>query len=383
MAAQTYEIRLRRKNPNGPPGAIVGRLGTYPTQAAAKTDAQRLADKRTFAPGVQITVEPKGSVTRSLSRAGRKSAAKKPGKITGAKPQRKPKAAANPKKRAPASFLRFSGKRYHYFSALGRKKEAQGLAASLRGSGLKVRVVAKTPMPGRRSGYGIYTQPRANPAQARAARRGRSFQVHEIPTGAKRKRNAKKPKRRLATKLPAKPASAYLKAGLTKDALIKIIRRKSNVSAAKLKKLPTGHLEAMAASSTGKEKGDSVRFITKVKDWYPNLFPAWGGVLEVVGPYLAGRPKHEVVVRRKDGKEMAAQKQHLRPASNPRKRAAARRANPKKRTRPKKLARSHKDHKITGSKGKWTVQPYGKNFPTLAKAKSWVNGHVAKTKRGR
>ena len=52
-----YEIRLRKKDTKGKPGKIIGRLGQYATIKAAKPDAQALADRRTFAPGVQITIE--------------------------------------------------------------------------------------------------------------------------------------------------------------------------------------------------------------------------------------------------------------------------------------------------------------------------------------
>lgn len=55
-----YKIRLRKKNPGGKPGAVVGEIGRYASQATAAREAQALADKRAFQPGVQITVETVG-----------------------------------------------------------------------------------------------------------------------------------------------------------------------------------------------------------------------------------------------------------------------------------------------------------------------------------
>ena len=63
-----YEIRLRKKNPGKKPGPVVGKLGTYATQAAAKTDAQRLADSGTFKKGIQVTVEKKTNPKRKNPR---------------------------------------------------------------------------------------------------------------------------------------------------------------------------------------------------------------------------------------------------------------------------------------------------------------------------
>ncbi len=46
----------------------MGRMGDYSTQKAAKRDAQTIADTRTFAPDVQITVEPKRRKNSAVSR---------------------------------------------------------------------------------------------------------------------------------------------------------------------------------------------------------------------------------------------------------------------------------------------------------------------------
>ena len=39
-------------------------------------------------------------------------------------------------------------------------------------------------------------------------------------------------------------------------------------------------------------------------------------------------------------------------------------------------SRSYKGHKIKGKTGKYTVEPYGYEFPTLKAAKGWLDKHV-------
>lgn len=149
-----YQIRLRKKNPGGKPGAVVGRLGSYPTQKAAKTDAQRLADKRVFNPATQITVEAIQGSPRSRSSALRKSQAI-------AKATRY----SNPKKTR-----KFNGKVYTY-AGTGPKSKANRIAKELRAAGSAARVVKDGKQ------WALYTRLRTAPVRSnpRLSRRRTSF----------------------------------------------------------------------------------------------------------------------------------------------------------------------------------------------------------------
>lgn len=57
----SFQVRLRKKNPGGGVGKVLRTIGPYPTAAAAKAEAQALADKRTFRSDVQLTVEGVGA----------------------------------------------------------------------------------------------------------------------------------------------------------------------------------------------------------------------------------------------------------------------------------------------------------------------------------